>query len=114
MANATMQFAKSDNTLSVRGKTAKVKYSKLRRKKQTLTVGKVITFTNRGQGTLTYVKVSGSKKISISKTTGKVTIKKKGLKKRKTYSVKVRVMASGNENYKASSWKTITFKIKVK
>lgn len=114
LANATMQFAKSDNTLSVRGKTAKVKYSKLRRKKQTLTVGKVITFTNRGQGTLTYVKVSGSKKISISKTTGKVTIKKKGLKKRKTYSVKVRVMASGNENYKASSWKTITFKIKVK
>ncbi|MCR5340102.1 MAG: InlB B-repeat-containing protein, partial [Saccharofermentans sp.] len=114
LANATMQFAKSDNTLSVKGKTAKVKYSKLRRKKQTLSVGKVISFTNRGQGSLTYVKVSGSKKISINKTTGKVTIKKRGLKRRKTYSVKVRVMASGNENYSASTWKYVTFKIKVK
>jgi hypothetical protein len=114
LINATMQFAKSDNTLSVKGKTAKVKYSKLRKKKQTLTVGKVIAFTNRGQGTLTYIKVSGSKKVSINKTTGKVTIKKKGLKKKKTYSIRVKVMAAGNENYNASTWKYVTFKIKVK
>jgi len=114
LVNANMQFAKSDNTLSVKGKTAKVKYSKLRKKKQTLTVGKVIAFTNRGQGTLTYIKVSGSKKVSINKTTGKVTIKKKGLKKKKTYSIRVKVMASGNENYNASTWKYVTFKIKVK
>ena len=100
--------------MSVKGKTAKVKYSKLRKKKQTLTVGKVIAFTNRGQGTLTYIKVSGSKKVSINKTTGKVTIKKKGLKKKKTYSIRVKVMASGNENYNASTWKYVTFKIKVK
>ena len=37
---------------------------------------------------------------------------KKGLKKG-TYKVKVKVKAAGNANYKASAWKTVTFKIKV-
>ena len=114
LTGAAMHFAKSDNTLSVKGKTATVKYKKLRKKKQTLTAGKVISFTNRGQGTLTYVKVSGNKKISINSKTGAVTIKKKGLKKKKTYTVKVRVMAAGDSNYNASTWNYVTFKIKVK
>ena len=114
LSNAAMHFAKSDNTLSIKPKTAKVKYKKLRKKKQSLSVAKVIAFTNRGQGKLTYAKVSGNKKISINKNTGTVTIKKKGLKKKKTYKVRVKVMAAGNENYNASSWKYVTFKIKVK
>lgn len=42
-----------------------------------------------------------------------MTIKKKGLKKGKTYSVKVQVTASGNSDYKKGT-KTATFKIKVK
>ena len=54
----------------------------------------------------------GNKKISINKKNGKVTIKK-GLKKG-TYKVKVKIKANGNVNYKASAFKTITFKIKVK
>lgn len=112
--NASIQYQKADNTFKVKGKTATVKYKKLKKKTQTLSVFKVLTFTNRGQGTLTYAKVSGSSKISINKTTGKITIKKKGLKKKKTYSVKIKVMAAGNEDYNASTWKTVTFKIKVK
>ncbi len=112
--NASIQYQKADNTFKVKGKTATVKYKKLKKKTQTLSVFKVLTFTNRGQGTLTYAKVSGSSKISINKTTGKVTIKKKGLKKKKTYSVKIKVMAAGNDDYNASTWKTVTFKIKVK
>ena len=48
----------------------------------------------------------------ISKKTGKLVIKK-GLKKG-TYKVKVKVKASGNANYKASGWKSVIFKIKVK
>lgn len=114
LTNASIQYQKADNTFAVKGKTATVKYKKLKKKAQTLSVFKVLTFTNRGQGTLTYAKVSGSSKISINKTTGKITIKKKGLKKKKTYSVKVKVMAAGNENYKPSTWKVVTFRIKVK
>lgn len=114
LTNASIQYQKADNTFAVKGKTATVKYKKLKKKAQTLSVSKVITFKNRGQGTLTYAKVSGSSKIRINKTTGKITIKKKGLKKKKTYSVKVKVMAAGNDNFKPSTWKIVTFKIKVK
>lgn len=100
------------NPLTVKGKTATVKYKKLRRKKQALSVSKAISFTKKGQGKLTYAKVSGNMKITINKSTGKITIKK-GLR-RKTYKVKVKVRAAGNNQYKPSSWKTVTIKIKVK
>lgn len=100
------------NPLAVKGKTATVKYKKLRKKNKTLSVSKVIAFTKKGQGKLTYAKVSGNKKILINKTTGKITVKKKI--KKKTYKVKVRIKAAGNEQYKPSGWKTVTFKIKVK
>ena len=93
-------------------KTVTVKFSKLNKKAQKLKVTKVVRFTKKGQGTLTYKKVKGNKKITINKRTGKVTIKK-GLKKG-TYKVKMKIMAKGNANYKASAFKTITFKIKVK
>ena len=49
---------------------------------------------------------------TVNKTTGKVTVKK-GLKKG-TYKVKVKVKAKGNENYKASVTKAVTFNVKVK
>ena len=71
----------------------------------------MVTFTKKGQGTLTYAKASGNKKITINKKTGKVTVGK-GLKKG-TYNVKVKIKAAGNANYKASAYKTLTFKIKI-
>ena len=108
----TFMPVKEKNTLSVKAKTAKVKYKKLKKKNQTLAVSKVITFINRGQGKLVFAKVSGNKKITINKTTGKVTIKKK--LKKKTYTVKVKIMASGDDTTIPSGWKTVTFKIKVK
>ena len=103
---------KAANTLKISAKTATVKYSKVKKKAQYLGVTSVIKFTNKGQGTKTYIKKSGNKKITIAKTTGKVTVKK-GLKKG-TYKVKVKVKAAGNTNYKASAWKSVTFKITVK
>ena len=106
------KIEKANNPLSIKGKTAAVKSKKLKKKAQKLAVTKVITFTKKGQGKLTYTKASGNKKITISKTTGKVTVRK-GLKKG-TYKVKVKVNAAGNSNYNASTWKTATFKIKVK
>ena len=114
---ATYTIAKAANPLTIKAKTATVKGStkgkngKLKKTK-TLAVSKVIAFTKNGQGKMTYTKSSGSKKITINKTTGKVTVKK-GLKKG-TYKVKVKVKAAGNANYKASAVKTVTFKVKVK
>ena len=106
-------FNVEPNPLSVSGKTAKVKYSKLKKKKQTLAASKVINGVGTGRGPMTYTEVSGHKNISINKTTGKVNIKKKGLKKG-TYSVTVTVFAAGNGGYEPSEEKTVTFKIRVK
>ena len=110
--NIKVTVNKAANPLKVKAKTVKVKFSKLKKKSQKLKVGKVVKFTKKGQGTLTYKKVKGNKKITINKKTGKVTIKK-SLKKG-TYKVKMKIKAKGNSNYKASAFKTITFKIKVK
>ena len=102
----------ASNTLSLKGKTAKVKYMKVRKKNQLLSVSKVLTFKNRGTGTLTYKKYSGNKKIVINSKNGIVTVKKK--LKRGTYKVTVKVMASGSATVKSSGWKKVTFKIRVR
>lgn len=102
---------KADNTLTVKGKTATVKYASLQKGKQTLAPKKVLS-VNGAKGTVIYQKKSGNKKITINKKTGKVTVKK-GLKKGKTYKVKVKVTAAGNRTYQSGT-KTATFKIKVK
>ena len=107
----TFEITKIGNTLDVKGKSVTLKYKKLK-KTQRLKVAKVIKFNNKGQGTLTYTKVSGNKKITINQKTGKVTVKK-GLKKG-TYKVKVKVEAAGNDTYLASSGETVTFKVIIK
>ena len=107
----TFTITKAKNPLAVTGRTATVKYSKVKKAAQKLTVSKVLKTTKKGQGTVTYTKSKGNKKITIAKKTGKVTVKK-GLKKG-TYTVKVKIKAAGTKNYKALT-KTVTFKIKVK
>ena len=109
---ATYKINKAKNTLKLKGKPVTIKYSKLKKKNQTLAAKKVIKFTKKGKGKLTYKKVSGSGKITINKKTGKVTVKK-GLKKDK-YKVKVKVKAAGNKNYNASKAKKAAFTIIVK
>ena len=118
-AKATYKIDKAANTLKAKGKAAKVKYKKLAKKKQTLKVSKVIKFTKKGQGKKTYKlvsvkkgKKSFKKKFKINKKTGKVTVKKK--LKKGTYKVTVKVKANGDANYKASTWKKVTFKVKIK
>ena len=106
------KIVKSANPLKIKkGKTYKVKYSKLKKSKVKVPYTSVIMFTNQGQGALTFKKKSGNKKIKISKY-GTVTIKKK--LRKGTYKIKVKVKAAGNSNYNASATKTVTFKIKVK
>lgn len=107
---ATYVIYKAGNSLSVYGKTAKVKYKKLRKKAQTLSVSKVLSVYG-GEGAITYTKVTGSKKISVDPATGTVKIKKK-LKKGK-YKVNVLVAASGDTNHsQAASIVTIVIKVK--
>ena len=102
---------KAKNPLAVSGRTATVTYSKVKNAAQKLAVSKVLKFSKKAQGTVTYTKSKGNGKITIAKKTGKVTVKK-GLKKG-TYTVKVKVKAAATKNYNALT-KTVTFKIKVK
>ncbi|MBQ3292269.1 MAG: hypothetical protein IJH43_07830 [Mogibacterium sp.] len=100
---------KSANTLTAKGKTIKIKKKTI--KKKTLKYAAKKAFTvSKAQGTVTYKKTKGNKKITVAKN-GKITVKK-GLKKG-TYKIKVKVTAAGNDNYLAGS-KTVTVTIKVK
>ena len=107
----------NDNTLSIKGKTIKVKYKKLKKKTQKIKTKKYIKYKSKGQGKLTYklakVKKAKFKKyFKINKKTGKLTIKKK--LKKGNYKVIVKVKAVGNGDYNPSAWKKITIKVKVK
>ncbi len=120
--NVTVELEFSEqlsNTLTVRGgKTAKVKYRKLRKKTQTVSRSKVMTVSN-ANGSVRYslvsVKRGKSKKykkyFKVNATTGTVTVKKK--LRKGTYTITCRVTAAGDVEHKAIT-KTVKFKIKVK
>jgi len=103
-------FIKLQNPMTAEGKTYKVKRKTLKKRSVYLSRTKVMTLENV-QGTLTYTKSSGNKKITINKKTGKVKVRK-GLKKGK-YRVKVKVKASGNDEYDPIT-QTVTFWIRVR
>lgn len=111
LTNATIHYTKKVNTLKIKGKTANIKYSIVKKMTKTVPVSAVLLITNKGKGTKTFKKISGNKKITIDKKTGGVTIEK-GLKKG-TYTVKVKVKASGDIDH-LSMVKTLKFKLKVK
>ena len=102
--------SKADNPITVKGKTVKVKYSKLKKKTQKIARSKAIKVKN-AKGKVTYDKVSGNKKITINRKTGKITVKKK-LKKGK-YKLRVWVNVSGNSKYEEDSiLTTVTIRVK--
>ena len=103
---------KAKNKLTVKGKKYKIKRKKLKKKSKKIKLSKVMKCILNGQGNMNFVKVSGSKKIKINTSTGKITIKKKI--KKGTYKVKIKVMAMGDVNHEASQWETVTIKVKVK
>ena len=97
------------NGLTARGKTVKIKRSKLKKKPKTIAAGKAVSVSG-ANGTVSYHKVRGSKKLSIS-STGTVKVKKKTGKG--TYKMIVRVSASGDSNhYSASKNVTVTVKVR--
>ena len=97
---------KKVNPITVVPRTATVTAGK----KVVLAKSKVLTVL-RAKGKVTFTKEKGNAKIKIAKKTGKVTVKK-GLKKGKTYKVKVAVKAAGNNAYAAKTVKK-TFAIRV-
>ena len=102
--------AKARQPMTVKAKTVRIKYSKLRKKAQTVKIRKALT-VKKAKGKVTYKKTKGNKKITVNKKSGKIKIKK-GLKKG-TYPVKIKVTAAGTKKYKKGS-KTVSVKIKVK
>ena len=111
MITKSFKIVKAANALKIKGKTATVRYSKLKKKAQTLKAARVIRFVNKGQGRINYAKSSGTKKITINKKNGKMTVKK-GLKKG-IYKVKVKVTAKGDAAHRKAT-KAVTFKVKIK
>ena len=105
----TFEINKASNPLTVKTKTVTIKYSKLKKKTQTVAVTKAFAIS-KAQGKVTYKKTSGNSKITVS-SAGKITVKKK--LKKGTYKVKVNVTAAGNKNYEEGS-KLVTVSIKVK
>lgn len=101
---------KKANTVKASGKTVTLKAKSLKKAKASVSRGKAMRVSG-AKGTLSYSKVSGSSKIKVNAWTGKLTIKK-GTKKG-TYTIRVRVKASGNGSYKAGS-SVATIKVKVK
>ena len=106
----TAGTAKQDQTIKVKASARKktIKAKKLKKKNQTFT----IKATTSGDGKLTYSKVKWKKdktgnKVKVSKN-GKVTVKK-GLKAG-TYTIKVKIKASGTSSYNAQS---VTKKVKI-
>ena len=108
----TYTITKKANPLKVTAKSASVSLAKLNKANQSLAISKTVTIKTKGQGAMEYVKKSGSAKIKINRTSGKITVSK-GLKKG-TYTVKITVKAKGNANYKASKAIPLTIKIVVK
>ena len=104
----TVEFSvtKKANSFTVKNKTFTIKSNK----KKVINLNKKLKFKNK-KGNLTYKKKSGNKKITVSKK-GKLTVKK-GLKKGKTYTVKVRVTDNGNNTFNKKS-KMVRIKIKIK
>jgi endo-1,4-beta-xylanase len=86
-----------------------VQYTKLAKTKQTINSKDLFEIT-KAVGKVNYTMVKANKKIGVNKNTGDIVLKS-GLPKG-TYTVKVRVTAAGDKNYKSGS-KTVTFKVKV-
>ena len=111
--STTMTF--DDHKPVVSGRTATVKYSKLKKNDQTLAADKVFRFTDKSDEELKFTLVSAEtgaktfiKYFKVNSATGKVTIKQ-GLKEG-TYIVKVNIGPAGEDD--ADSYtQTVVFRI---
>lgn len=91
--------------------TVVVRCSKLRKKAQAFKLSKLPCSAGMLRGRMRYAKVSGNKRITVDKKTGKVTLKR-GLKKG-AYNVTVKMTPAGKADRKVSAASRITFTVVV-
>ncbi|MGN0475961.1 MAG: FN3 associated domain-containing protein, partial [Ruminococcus sp.] len=106
----SFKIIKANQSMTAKAVKKTVKASKLKKSKQTVAKAIVV---KKAVGSISYVRVAkgSSKKLTINKKTGKITVKK-GTKKG-TYKIKVKITARGNSNYNSIS-KIVTVYVKVK
>ena len=116
-AAATYTIAKAAQAISA--KSFKVSYTaKKKGKTKILSANKTVNLKTKAKASaktaLKYAKANkaGGSKITVSSTTGKMTLKK-GLKAG-TYKVSIKLTAAANANYKAATAKKITVTVNVK
>ena len=110
-AAVKLTIQKIANPMKASGKKAKVSFSKLAKKKQTVKKAKAFKITG-AQGKVTFKKLKGKKFITVNKKTGNITVKQ-GTGKGK-YTIVVKVTAKGNTNYNAKTVKKVKVTIIVK
>ena len=98
---------KKAQSIKITAKKGSVKSSALKRKNKILSLISV----KNAKGKVTYKKKSGSSRLTIDRSTGKIKVKKRT--KKGTYSIRVIVNASGTSTYKAAS-RTATVTVKVR
>ncbi len=107
------EIAKADTVIKKDNISIKLKKKELtgKAKKNTSYAAKKVFKVSNNKGRVTYKKKGGNSNITVSKT-GKVTIKK-GLIKKKTYTIKVEITSAKTAKY-AKYTKTLMIKIKIK
>ena len=104
--------ARASNPMKVKALAKTVKLNGAKKLAKAKKVGKPFKFAKKASGKVTYSKAKGSSgKLSVNKKTGEVTVAKGA--KAGTYTVKIKITAKGNANYKSAS-KTIGAKVHVK
>jgi uncharacterized protein YjdB len=97
------------NPLSVKAKTKRVKYTRLKSKSVKV---KAIVIKKKGKGKMSFAKIAegSSTRLSVNRKTGKVKVKKGTV--RGVYLMSVRVKAAGNAKYQSAS-KVVKVKVVV-
>ena len=105
-AKGTFTIKKAANPVVVKATSKTVAAAKVKASAQTVKPLSVA----KAKGKVTYKKASGSSRLTVNKTTGKVKVK--AGTKAGTYKAKVKVRAAGTANYKAKT-KTVIVKVVV-
>ncbi|MBU5482007.1 FMN-binding protein [Blautia sp. MSJ-19] len=103
----TIKVTKKVPSIKVKTTSKSVKKATVKKKSQSFSLNASVN----SKGKLSYQKLSGSKQLTVNKTTGKITVKKGTAKG--TYKAVVKVNVSAKGQYGASS-KTVTITVKVK
>lgn len=106
--NKPSEGDKLNQMQEVSGASKTVKFSQLKKKPVYTSAVKVIG----AEGTKTFIKTGGSKKLSINKRTGKILVKKGT--KRGTYTISIKVKAAETEEYMAGVSAIKKIKVRVK